>query len=205
ILGAASCFAVEAGGRILDSQILEYAGEGDYTGPLVDCGPGDSETSCGPAATHEGFVALVAPGSHSAAETVSHVVRQGARAVILRNADPIAGTGFFTLDAPGAWPPAVSVSRDSGLELQALVGTSVRVSFTGVDYARLSGTSTATPYVSGVAALLWSARPGLTPARVRELLQRSARDLGAPGHDDTFGWGLVQAREALALLAASPP
>jgi subtilisin family serine protease len=67
----------------------------------------------------------------------------------------------------------------------------------------MTGTSTAVPYVSGTAALLWSARPSLTPAQVRELLQRSARDLGAPGHEDTFGWGLVQARDALELLAAT--
>jgi subtilisin family serine protease len=63
----------------------------------------------------------------------------------------------------------------------------------------------ATAYVSGTAALVWSARPELTPAQVRELLQRSASDLGTPGHDDLFGWGLVQAREAVELLAAPSP
>ncbi|MFP2898225.1 S8 family serine peptidase [Corallococcus sp. 4LFB] len=61
----------------------------------------------------------------------------------------------------------------------------------------MSGTSMAAPYVSGVAALLWSARPELTPQQVRETLESSARDLGTPGRDFIFGHGLVRARDAL--------
>ncbi|MCI0570840.1 MAG: S8 family serine peptidase, partial [Myxococcaceae bacterium] len=77
----------------------------------------------------------------------------------------------------------------------------VRLSVQGADYAMLTGTSMATPFVSGVAALLWSRDPSLTNAQVRDLLERSAKDLGSvKGRDDTFGHGLVQARSALELL-----
>jgi subtilisin family serine protease len=203
ILGAASCSSVEAAERRFISQALESSGSGDFTGTLVDCGLGDSATSCGQGVPTGGFLALVARDGDSStlSRKVAHVVAQGARAVILRNDVPEDGEGTFSLEGPGPWPPVVSVSQDSGLELQGLAGTSVRVSATRVDYARMTGTSMATAYVSGTAALVWSARPSLTPAQVRELLERSASELGVPGRDDTFGWGLVQARAALELLA----
>ena len=34
---------------------------------------------------------------------------------------------------------------------------------------------------------------GVTPAEAEERLQATARDLGAPGRDSSFGWGLLQA------------
>lgn len=204
LLGTASCSEVEAAGSGFTARDLDYAGQGDFTGPLVDCGTGDRETSCGQDVPSGGFVALVASGgSFDFARKVTLLMAQGARAVILINPDPGQDEGSFSLGAPGGWPPAVSVSQDSGTRLRALAGSSARVRSLPVDYARLSGTSMAAAYVSGTAALVWSARPDLSPGQVRELLQRTARELGTPGRDDRFGWGLVQAREALELLAAS--
>ena len=58
------------------------------------------------------------------------------------------------------------------------------------------GTSMAAPHVSGVAALLWS-RGIRSPATIETLLRQTAFDLGSPGKDDTFGYGLVQPRPAL--------
>lgn len=54
-----------------------------------------------------------------------------------------------------------------------------------------SGTSFAVPFLSAVAALRLA--NGLRPdaAQVRRTLARGARDLGAPGRDDVFGWGLI--------------
>jgi hypothetical protein len=43
-----------------------------------------------------------------------------------------------------------------------------------------------------VAALLRQRQPGLNPAALIEQLRNSARDLGAPGKDPVFGWGLLQ-------------
>lgn len=58
------------------------------------------------------------------------------------------------------------------------------------------GTSMATPHVSGIAALLIS--KGVTgPDAIREALQSTARDLDAPGWDQQYGWGLVDAFAAL--------
>jgi subtilisin family serine protease len=59
------------------------------------------------------------------------------------------------------------------------------------------GTSMASPHVAGLAALIMSQRPGITPAQVESLIRATARDLGAPGKDDDFGYGLIQPRVAL--------
>lgn len=67
------------------------------------------------------------------------------------------------------------------------------------DYGVASGTSFAAPHASGVAALLFSARPDLSAWDVLEILMRSARDLGKPGFDPDYGYGLLDAGAALAL------
>ncbi|NJP10980.1 MAG: S8 family serine peptidase [Leptolyngbyaceae cyanobacterium RU_5_1] len=85
--------------------------------------------------------------------------------------------------------------------------TNSGVSFDYYDFQPLgdyfSGTSAATPNVSGVASLVWSANPNLTASQVHEILQQTAYDLGAPGDDLEYGAGLVNAdaavRRALAL------
>ncbi len=65
-------------------------------------------------------------------------------------------------------------------------------------FAVWSGTSFSAPLVAGVAALLKSANPDLTPAQITDILNGSADDLGVSGWDQAFGWGLLDADEAVA-------
>ncbi len=58
-------------------------------------------------------------------------------------------------------------------------------------YASGSGTSFSAPHISGLAALILSRRPDLSPHSVRNLLIASAIDLGPPGHDNEYGAGRV--------------
>ncbi|MCX5886290.1 MAG: S8 family serine peptidase [Proteobacteria bacterium] len=48
-----------------------------------------------------------------------------------------------------------------------------------------------------MAALVISIHPTYTPAQVRNAIQSSAQDLGDPGWDPEFGWGLIDANAAL--------
>lgn len=65
------------------------------------------------------------------------------------------------------------------------------------DYVpNFNGTSSATPFVAGAAALLLSQDPAMTPAQIRDRLQNAADDLGAAGFDNQFGHGRLNLANA---------
>ncbi|MGY4043255.1 S8 family peptidase [Aeromonas hydrophila] len=84
--------------------------------------------------------------------------------------------------------------RNDQVELAA-PGVSV-LSTVPTGYAYYSGTSMATPHVVGVAALVWSQRLECSNDQLRQTLRSSAQDLGALGRDNSYGYGLVQAKAA---------
>jgi subtilisin family serine protease len=64
-------------------------------------------------------------------------------------------------------------------------------------YQWLSGTSMATPHVSGTVNLMKALDPGLAPDEIKLILQATAVDLGDPGFDDQSGFGRIDAHAAL--------
>ena len=64
-------------------------------------------------------------------------------------------------------------------------------------YGYKDGTSMATPFVSGLAALVLSRWPDYTPSQVETALFNNADDLGSSGRDDYFGYGRVNAFSTL--------
>ena len=81
----------------------------------------------------------------------------------------------------------------------AAPGTGI-VSTVKGDYGASSGTSMAAGFVAGAAALLFAAEPRVTNTQVRDILLRTATDIGEPGRDLTFGVGLINMVAALAEL-----
>jgi thermitase len=73
----------------------------------------------------------------------------------------------------------------------AAAGVDVLSARLGGGYVRESGTSMATPHVAGAASLLWAAHPGATAAAIRSQLDAAVDDLGAPGRDPAYGFGVV--------------
>ena len=65
------------------------------------------------------------------------------------------------------------------------------------DYTFFGGTSAASPYSAGVAALILSINPGLTAPQAESIMQAAARDLGTVGYDTTYGWGFVNANNSV--------
>lgn len=75
----------------------------------------------------------------------------------------------------------------------------------GGGYGSGSGTSFSSPLAAGVAALVWAANPALSAQQVRDILFLTATDLGAPGWDEYYGYGKVDAGRAVALALNPPP
>jgi len=92
--------------------------------------------------------------------------------------------------------PASFTSFGNWVEVAA-PGVNIYSTFLDDSYAYMSGTSMSAPHVSGVAALIWSRFPNMTRDQVRAQLRATAEDLGTPGFDDYYGYGRIDARNAV--------
>jgi subtilisin family serine protease len=160
---------------------------------------------------------LVCLRSVAAAVNYAHFV-QGA-VVIAASGN---NSGRVPINFPGRLGPVLTVGAlgpsgfkadfsNFGPELDLVApGTDIASALPGGRYDAYSGTSMATPHVAGVAGLLLAQRPELTNDQVIAILRASAVDLGPPGFDQFYGYGLVDAYQALqtptppAVPAASP-
>ena len=182
---------------------IEFAATGYASGQLVDGG------RCLTTGPWSEAVVLCERGDISFYDKVMNVQSSGGVAAVIYNNAP----GIFsgTLGAGNtATILAVSISQEDGQYLVANktgflaeVGSSVVYDASG--YEPWSGTSMATPHVSGVAALIWSWDPSLTNVQIRQALQVTALDLGEPGRDVYYGYGLVQAYDAWNYLGGGKP
>jgi hypothetical protein len=76
----------------------------------------------------------------------------------------------------------------------------------GGGYGNVGGTSFSAPLTAGLAALMFSVNPSLTPSQVEQIMKSTAVDLGEPGYDIYYGWGRIDAAKALNTAAGvSPP
>ena len=79
--------------------------------------------------------------------------------------------------------------------------------YAGEYFIEANGTSMASPHVAGVAALLMASDPSYTAEAVRNKMNGTALDLGEPGRDKLYGYGLLDASSALGLVPVTnkPP
>lgn len=76
-------------------------------------------------------------------------------------------------------------------------GTQIMSTLPNNRYGNLTGTSMATPMVTGIVALMISQNPGMTTKEVKDRIMGTAVDLGDPGMDDQFGAGRINAAAVL--------
>ncbi len=181
---------------------IEFSAYGTTSGALVDGG------LCTSTGSWSGKVVLCERGDISFLDKVLNVQSSGGAAVVIYNNEP--GNFLGTLGESTSSIIGVSLSQEDGQYLVAnklgsVASISSTYSWPDNGYEAWDGTSMATPHVSGVAALIWSANPSWTNVEIREAMNATAVDLGASGRDSLFGYGLVQAAEALAYLGGVTP
>ncbi len=161
------------------------------------------------AAEHGAGVICVAAGGRRGAEFVPDEIKAAIRAdaVIVAaagNVPPATGVEY-----PAAYPGVVAVAgvdRNGKHAAISAIGPEVMLAAPAVDimstyldhgYGTGTGTSAATAIVAGAAALVRARFPTLSAAEVIHRLTATATDVGKPGRDDEYGYGIVNLTAAL--------
>ena len=142
------------------------------------------------------------------------VVDQLVQAAVQRGITVVASAGNNGPGAPPAYPAALpgviavtAVDKGERLFSGANRGEYIELAAPGVGILTTaprgafhvsSGTSLATAHVSGAIALLKSLNPGFTP----DVFNRTAIDLGTPGRDNDYGYGLININRAMGIIGA---
>jgi serine protease len=189
-----------ADGTVIDGQHVDLAGRtAGVSGAVVDGG------LCNSIGAWSGKVVLCQRGTVDFNTKVQNAQSGGAAAAVIYNNvanDATCGDFLGTLGTGNSSRiAAITVSCAEGsaaLARAGLVGNVVsNVSVPDSGYEAWDGTSMATPHVSGVAALIWGCYPQATNQRIRDAMTATAKDKGALGRDNSFGYGIVQAKAAL--------
>jgi subtilisin family serine protease len=162
--------SVQQGPASLSANALTFSGTTTgLTATVYDCGlgyPEDFPTNV------QSYIALIHRGTLYFSEKVSNAMAAGASAAIIYNNTN--GNFSGTLQSPGSWIPAVSISQADGFALKALLPTTATVvNWEDPDqhYQFLDGTSMATPHVTGAVAFAAMNFPGETVTqRVQRIL-----------------------------------
>lgn len=196
-LGSQIGASTTVGGSGYSVQPMAGSPLASATGALADFGFGDTPA----AGSMTGKVCLISRGNISFADKVLNCQNSGGIGAIVYN--NTGGDLFGTLGTTVTTIPSVGALQADGATMLTQVGQSATVSVAATNdvYAEYSGTSMATPHVSGVAALVWSFNPSCTAEQIRSTLKLSAEDIGDAGRDDKTGAGIVQAKAALDRIA----
>ncbi|MGK2947484.1 MAG: S8 family serine peptidase, partial [Acidimicrobiales bacterium] len=154
-------------------------------------------------AWERGAVAVIAAGndavlpagfSDERAVIVSATTRDDGRASYSSASGSILRGARWPVAAPGGEGESDPADCATGGTPQGVLST-YWISGQADAYACLAGTSMAAPHVSGALALLLA--QGLTPQEAVDRLLSTATDLGPPGRDDVFGFGLIDVARAV--------
>lgn len=111
----------------------------------------------------------------------------------------VIGVGAITQDMKRALFSYIGPSLEFTAPGERIYSTYVTKSGTTDGYAYMSGTSMATPYVTGVMALYKEAFPDMSTQQLRSFGQEHALDLGKEGKDDQYGYGVIQSPYTLSV------
>ena len=143
----------------------------------------------------------------------------------LNNPDAIAGLGYFVPEIAPQWLTVAALQQNpdtSSAEPYTISTFSSRCGYTAsfcvsapgtriysaviggtsledmtVGYANKNGTSMAAPHTAGAAAVLMERFPYMDAAQIAGVLRTTARDMGAPGIDELYGWGMIDLQKGI--------
>ncbi|PYZ94587.1 peptidase S8 [Salipaludibacillus keqinensis] len=142
----------------------------------------------------------------------SEVMHQAIKYAYERDVVLIAATGNDNVETPmypAAFEEVLAVGSINDLEERSFFsnygkhtdvtapGEHIPSTFVGGQFVMMSGTSMASPHVAGLAALILSRDETLTNSEVYDIIRSTAFDLGKKGFDQYYGYGTVNASEAL--------
>jgi len=189
----ATSASMSADGAAFLSSSMENAGSA--SGNTYNMGTAESTDSGA-----NGLICVIERGAISFHDKVNNCELSGGIGAVIFNNEP--GMLYGTLgDANATSIPAVGATQEDGAAL--IAATSISINIGTSDYGFMSGTSMATPAVSGMAALVWSNHNECTGTEIRDALKATAEDSGTAGHDDYFGHGIVKAKAASDYLTAN--
>ncbi|HEY9841260.1 MAG TPA: S8 family peptidase [Candidatus Obscuribacterales bacterium] len=167
------------------------------------------------AADHGAQVINLSLGSRQESKAITDAVKYA----LSKNVTVVAATGNDggrVMSYPAAVPGVVAVGATDSKDARARYsnyGPWVSVTAPGSDilstfplntnligqteYGQISGTSMATPFVTGLAALIRSKYPTMPQVMVKQVLESSTDDKGKPGFDEEYGHGRVNVAKAL--------
>lgn len=158
-----------------------------------------------------GVIIIAAAGNNNSSSPNYPAAYQGVTAVSAVDSKlsraPYSNFGpLIDVAAPGgsfAW----DVNNDG--QLDGIFSTAGNDSSGSIEYTYrlLTGTSMAAPHVAGIAALMKAVNPTLTPDAFDTLLASGAltQDIGVPGRDNEFGYGLIDAFKAVTAASGKIP
>jgi type VII secretion-associated serine protease mycosin len=172
----------------------------DHGADVINLSLGDDSDSAHPEAAED--------------EAVQYALKKGA--VVVASAGNGGEKGDH-ISYPAAYPGVIAATAVDRYGVRASFSTRrwyATVSAPGVDvviadpdrkYYEGWGTSAASAFVSGAVALIKAAHPGLAPAEIKQLLERTARNAPTGGRDDSRGFGFIDPAAAVKAAAGLKP
>jgi len=156
-------------------------------------------------------------GSSLIDEVVNNISSIGIPVIVAAGND--GDFGFRTINSPGSAKEAITVGATEEMSSEiasfssrgpvgfgedvrvkpdvVAPGENIRSAYPGGGYVLMSGTSMATPHVSGIVAMILQVNRSLSPSEIRDILERTSMDLGDPEKDNVYGSGMVNAYYAV--------
>lgn len=196
---------VSWGAKLMPVKVLNASGNGAYA---------DVANGIIWATDHGAQVINLSLGGSNPSQTLQGAVDYAiARGVILIAA--AGNTGANQVLYPAHYTDVIAVAATDNSNTHAgfsNYGPEIDLSAPGVSiystsiggYGYRNGTSMATPYVSGLAAILRGIPGNASPSSIAQQMQSTALDLGSSGWDDFYGFGLIQMDAAIQLVWVEP-